>query len=45
MEILHQQIAANDLRRLVLDGFGDMVKYVADVERGVIAIGPAPCRR
>jgi hypothetical protein len=29
IEILHERIATNDLRRLVLDGFGDMVKYVA----------------
>ncbi|HET9952158.1 MAG TPA: DUF5674 family protein [Candidatus Eisenbacteria bacterium] len=39
IEILHERIAVDDLRRLVLDGFGDMVKYVADVERGIIAIG------
>jgi len=39
IEILHERIATDDLRRLVLDGFGDMVKYVVDLERGVIAVG------
>ncbi len=37
--ILERRIDPAELRRLVDDGFGDMVKYVADVERGVIAIG------
>lgn len=36
--VLEQRIAPADLTRL-LGLFGDMVKYVADVERGVIAIG------
>ena len=37
--ILTQPIDATTLRRLVLGGFGDMVKFVADVERGLVAIG------
>jgi hypothetical protein len=41
IEILHERIAVEDLRRLVLDGFGDMVKYVVDLERGVLAVGGA----
>lgn len=36
--VLEQRIAPDALTRL-LGLFGDMVKYVADVERGVIAIG------
>ncbi|HET8577055.1 MAG TPA: DUF5674 family protein, partial [Methylomirabilota bacterium] len=36
--VLDQRIAAADLTRL-LGLFGEMVKYVADVERGVIAVG------
>ena len=36
--ILERRIDAAELRRLVLR-FEDMVKYVADVERGIIAIG------
>ena len=39
IEVIDERIAVDDLRRLVLDGFGDMVKYVVDVERGVIAVG------
>lgn len=37
--ILSSRIAPDELRRLVQDGFGEMVKFVADVERGVIGIG------
>jgi hypothetical protein len=37
--MIHERIAKDDLRRLVLEGFGDMVKYVVDVEREVIAVG------
>jgi hypothetical protein len=36
--LLDRPIAAGELRRLV-ERFEDMVKYVADVRRGVIAIG------
>lgn len=36
--VLERRIARADLARLVRL-FGDMVKYVVDVERGVIAIG------
>jgi hypothetical protein len=39
IEILRARIQADTLRRLVSDGFGDMVKYVVDIERQVIAIG------
>ena len=37
--ILERRIDHETLRRLVQDGFGDMVKFVADIRRGVIAIG------
>ncbi len=37
--MLHSRIAPAELGRLVQAHFGDMVKYVADVRRGVIAIG------
>ena len=37
--VLETPIAASDLKRLVETGFVDMVKFVADIERGVIAIG------
>jgi hypothetical protein len=36
--VLRQRIARADLARLV-SLFGDMVKYVVDVERGTIAVG------
>lgn len=36
--VLEQRIERADLARL-LGLFGDIIKYVADVERGVIAIG------
>lgn len=36
---LSEKIAPADLRRLVAAPFGNMVKFVADVERQVIAIG------
>jgi hypothetical protein len=39
VEVLHGRIATETLRRIVAEGFGDMVKYVVDVERKVIAIG------
>ncbi len=37
--ILTRRIDPEELRRLIREGFRDMVKYVADIERGVIAIG------
>jgi hypothetical protein len=37
--ILDQRVPLDVLRRLISDGFGDMVKYVVDVHREVIAIG------
>ena len=37
--ILERRIEPARLRDLVSKGFGDMVKYVVDVERGLIAIG------
>ena len=37
--ILTERIDSPTLRRLVLGGFGDMVKFVVDLERGVVAIG------
>ena len=37
--VLESSISPGELARLVQAGFGDMVKYVVDVEREVIAIG------
>lgn len=37
--ILEGKISEAELRRLVQAYFGDMVKYVVDVRRGVVAIG------
>jgi len=37
--ILRAPVARDVLRRLVDDGFGDMVKYVVDLEREVLALG------
>jgi len=37
--ILRLRIERGTLYRLVERGFGDMVKFVADVERGLIAMG------
>jgi hypothetical protein len=37
--VLTEPIGQDRLRTLVAQFFGDMVKFVADVERGVIAIG------
>jgi hypothetical protein len=37
--ILRSRIDTADLRRLVKLYFGDMVKYVVDIERGIAAIG------
>jgi len=37
--VLHDPIAPDELSRLARETFEDMVKYVVDVERGVIAIG------
>jgi hypothetical protein len=37
--LLLRRIDPAELRRLVEDGFLDMVKYVADIERGRVAVG------
>lgn len=37
--LLAQRIPAGELARLVRESFTDMVKYVVDVKRGVIAVG------
>jgi hypothetical protein len=39
IHIISQRIAPDLLERLVRESFGNMVKYVVDVERGAIAIG------
>ena len=39
IRILRDKVRPDALRSLVDDGFGDMVKYVVDVARGVIALG------
>ena len=37
--VLGERIDPDTLRRLVTSGFGDMVKFVVDIQRGVIAVG------
>ena len=37
--ILREKIRPGELARLVNRFFGDMVKYVVDVERGIVAVG------
>ncbi len=37
--ILDRRIPPDALRRVARNGFGDMVKFVVDVEREIIAIG------
>ena len=37
--VLHEPIAPGEIARLARETFVDMVKYVVDVERGVIAVG------
>lgn len=39
IRLLETTVAAGDLKRLVENGFGDMVKYVVDLRREVIALG------
>jgi len=39
IQILDRPISSDQLSNLVRDGFGDMVKYVVDLELEVIAIG------
>ena len=38
MQILHEPISREDLRRLSGNTFGDMIKCVADVRNGILAI-------
>jgi hypothetical protein len=37
--IVRDRIPPDELRRLLVHWFGDMVKFVVDIERGCIAIG------
>ncbi len=37
--LLRERISVEELKRLIAEGFGDMVKYVVDLERGTAAIG------
>ncbi len=37
--VLSEPIAAELLAELVAEVFGDMVKFVVDVERGIVAVG------
>lgn len=39
IRIAHERIPPDELQRLVNAWFGDMVKFVADVSRGVLAVG------
>ncbi len=39
IEVRSERVTGEDLRRLVLEGFGDMVKYVVDIERETVALG------
>jgi Protein of unknown function (DUF5674) len=37
--LVRERIPGEELRQLVERHFGDMVKFVADVRRGVLAVG------
>lgn len=37
--VLDRRIDRDQLAHLVRQGFGDMVKYVVDVEQGIVAVG------
>lgn len=39
VRIVHSPILVDDLRAIAVEQFGDMVKAVVDVRRGVMAIG------
>ena len=39
MRIIIEDITADDLREMAREGFGDMVKAVVDIERGILALG------
>ena len=38
-DIVRKPIALSDLQRRAAEGFGDLIKAVVDVERGIMAIG------
>lgn len=37
--VTDRRLERSELARLVREGFGDMVKFVVDVRRGVVAVG------
>lgn len=39
MKILEEPITIDELKRIAIDTFGDMVKAVVDVRQGLIALG------
>lgn len=39
IQIVKEKISPEELARLARNGFGDMVKAVVDIERGIMAIG------
>ncbi len=39
VRVLENPIAKADLQKIALEGFGDMVKAVVDLDRGIMAIG------
>lgn len=38
MRIIEEPITLNEMKRMARAGFGDMVKAVVDVERGIVAV-------
>jgi hypothetical protein len=39
MRIITEGITADELRAMAREGFGDMVKAVVDIDRGILALG------
>ena len=39
MRIITESITEDDLREMARQGFGDMVKAVVDIDRGILALG------
>ncbi len=38
MEIIKEKLSLNELKQMATDSFGDLVKAVIDVERGLVAL-------
>lgn len=38
MKIIEKEVSLNDLKQMAADTFGNMVKAVVDVDRGLVAV-------